>query len=179
MQNYDSKLVVGCLYLSGSLSDNLERVIEPVNCLMMPFGRPPAAADPEQEKWKHQLNHFSRDYPVELAALAWGFLQQQEADSDKVLGIDIKPEPHFVSCDRAALEALNHRVNDHLQEILGILDGTKRDREVSIIGIGESQIMLLHFEPDPAPPQCFEQVGKDLNTLFDELEAKLQAAFSA
>lgn len=144
---------------------------------MMPFGRPPAT-DPEQEKWKSKLDCFSHDYRVELAALVWGFLQQQEEGSEKILGIDIKPEPHFVSCDRAALEDLNRRVNHHLQEILGILDGTKPDREVSVIGIGEGQIMLLHFEPEPSPPQCFEQVGKDLNTLFDELEQQLQAAFA-
>ncbi|MEC4805498.1 MAG: hypothetical protein SAJ12_05525 [Jaaginema sp. PMC 1079.18] len=144
---------------------------------MMPFGRPPAT-DPESEKWKYKLNCFSQDYAVELAALAWGFLQEQGEDSDKSLGIDIKPEPHFVACDRAALETLNRRANNHLQEILGILDGTKRDREVSIIGIGEGQIMLLHFEPDPAPPQCFEQIGKDVNTLFDDLEQQLQAIFA-
>jgi hypothetical protein len=148
---------------------------------MMPFGRPPAT-DPAQAQWKRQLDRFSQTYRVELAALAWGFWQQQQdsdSDAEAILGIDLKPEPHFVSCGRSALEALNQQVNHQLQEILGIIDGAKPEQEVTLIGIGEGQIMLIHFESEPAPPQCFEQVGKDLNTLFDDLEQQLRDEFAS
>ena len=134
------------------------------------FSRP----QPEraEDRWKHQLARFVQDNKQELAALSWGlFLERGE--SDETLGIDVQPKPHFVYCPKTAIEALNQRVENYLQEILGVVDAHQPDKEVLIIGIGNDQLKLIQFEPETPPPACFEQIGKDVNTLLDQLEQRL------
>jgi hypothetical protein len=138
---------------------------------MIMFGR--SQPEKAEDKWKHQLDRFAKENQQELAALAWGlFLERGE--SEDTLGIDLQPMPHFVYCPRQAIEELNRKVENHLQEILGVVDAHKPDKEVLIVGIGNDQIKLIQFEPEPAPPACFEQVGKDVNTLLDRLEQGLK-----
>lgn len=140
---------------------------------MIMFGRP--QPERSEDKWKHQLDRFVHENKQELAALSWGlFLQRSDKDSNDTLGIDLQPEPHFVYCPKAALEQLNRNVEGYIQEILGIVDANKPDQEVVIIGIGNEQIKLIQFEPAPAPPGCFEQVGKDVDSLLDLLEQRLK-----
>jgi hypothetical protein len=134
------------------------------------FGRP----QPErpEDRWKHELDRFSREYQQELAALSWGlFLERGE--SDDTLGIDLQPTPHFVYCPKTAIEDLNRRVQNHIQEILGIVDAHNPEKEVLIVGIGNDQLKLIQFEPEPAPPGCFEQIGEDVDTLLKRLEQRL------
>ncbi len=138
---------------------------------MIMFGTP----QPEraEDKWKHQLDQFAQDNQQELAALAWGlFLERGE--SEDTLGIDLQPTPHFVYCPRNAIEELNRKAKNQLQEILGIVDAHKPEQEVLIIGIGNDQIKLIQFEPEPPPSSCFEQVGKDVDTLLKKLEQRLK-----
>jgi hypothetical protein len=135
------------------------------------FGRP--QPDRPEDQWKRHLDHFAREHQQQLAALAWGlFLEQGE--SDQILGIDCQPTPHFVYCPKTAVEELNRRVQNQIQEILGIIDGHQPDKEVLIIGIGNDQIKLIQFEPDPPPPVCFEQVSQTVDTLLEQLEQRLK-----
>lgn len=138
---------------------------------MIMFGR----SQPEraEDQWKHQLNRFARENQQELAALSWG-LHLERGETDETLGIDLQPQPHFVYCPKKAIEQLNHRVENHIQEILGIVDAHNPEKEVLIIGIGNDQIKLIQFEPEPPPPACFEQVGKDVDTLLTQLEQSLE-----
>lgn len=137
---------------------------------MIMFGRP--QPEKAEDKWKHQLDRFAKDNQQELAALAWG-LSLERGESTDTVGIDLQPTPHFVYCPREAIEELNRNVENHLQEILGIVDAHNPEKEVLIIGIGNDQIKLIQFEPEPAPPACFEQVGKDVDTLLEQLEHRL------
>ncbi len=137
---------------------------------MIMFGRP----QPEraEDRWKHQLARFVDNNKEELAALSWGlFLERGE--SDDTLGIDLQPQPHFVYCPKLAIEELNRKVQSHIQEILGVIDAHKPEKEVLIIGIGNDQLKLIQFEPDPPPPTCFEQVAADVDTLLARLEQRL------
>ena len=142
---------------------------------MIMFGRP----QPEraEDQWKHQLNRFAKENQQELAALSWG-LHLEKGESDETLGIDLQPKPHFVYCPKKAIEQLNQRVENHIQEILGIVDAHNPEKEVLIIGIGNDQIKLIQFEPEPPPPACFEQVGKDVDTLLSQLEQSLEKQLS-
>jgi AAA+ ATPase superfamily predicted ATPase len=126
-----------------------------------------------ENKWRIKLDRFVQANQQELAALAWG-LQQEWGDLDNTLGLDLKPKPHFVVCSRESLETLNKNVNGQIQEILGILDGYKRDEEVAIIAIGEGQIKLIHFQPKLTPASCFEEVQKDVDRLIELLESRLE-----
>lgn len=137
---------------------------------MIMFGRP--QPEKAEDKWKHQLDRFAKDNQQELAALAWG-LSLERGESTDTVGIDLQPTPHFVYCPREAIEELNRNVENHLQEILGIVDAHNPEKEVLIIGIGNDQIKLIQFEPEPPPPTCFEQVGKDVDTLLEQLEHRL------
>lgn len=128
--------------------------------------------DRGENNWRRQLNEFVKENQQELAALAWGLLQERGETSD-TLGIDLEPQPHFVYCPRHAIEALNNKVDNQLQEILGILDAHDPKQEVLLIGIGNGQIKLVQFEPEPSPPDCFEQVGTDVNSLLDRLEQRM------
>jgi hypothetical protein len=137
---------------------------------MMMFGSTlPESGD---NKWRQQLNQFVKANQQELAALAWGFWIEN-GDSNGTLGIDLKPTPHFVYCPREAIETLNNKVENQLQEILGILDAHKPEKEVLMIGIGSNQIKLIQFEPEPPPPICFEQVAADIDTLVKRLEQRM------
>lgn len=125
-----------------------------------------------EHKWRHQLNDFVKANQQELAALAWGiFLKRGETDD--TLGIDLEPTPHFVYCPKQAIEALNNKVDNRLQEILGIVDAHNPEVEVLIIGIGKGQLKLVQFEPEPPPPVCFEQVRTDVDTLLERLEQRM------
>ncbi|MBE9118671.1 hypothetical protein IQ249_22535 [Lusitaniella coriacea LEGE 07157] len=137
---------------------------------MIGFGRP----QPEtgEEAWKYHLDRFARENQQELAALTWGFTLEQE-EPGEILGIDLQPSPHFIACSRQAIEMLNRNVNNQLQEILGIVDGYRPEKEALLIAIGEGQIKLINFAPDPLPPDCFEQASEDISTLCDRLEQRL------
>ncbi|MBD1806776.1 hypothetical protein H6F98_15115 [Microcoleus sp. FACHB-SPT15] len=137
----------------------------------MTFFGSPQPETPET-KWRQQLNQFAKDNQQELAALAWGlFLERGE--SDETLGIDLNPTPHFVYCPKTAIEELNRKANNQLQEILGVVDAHQPEKEVLIIGIGNEQLKLIQFEPEPPPPACFEQVAKDVDTLLEQLQQRL------
>lgn len=138
---------------------------------MIMFGRP----QPEraEDRWKSQLDRFAKEHRQELAALSWGLVLERGEGNSDTLGIDLQPTPHFVYCPRTAIEQLNQNVENHLQEILGIIDGHKAEKEVLIIGIGNDQIKLIQFEPEPPPPDCFQQIGKDVDTLLAQLEQDL------
>jgi hypothetical protein len=125
-----------------------------------------------ENQWRYQLDEFVQKNQQELAALAWGLLQEW-GNNQETLGIDLQPQPHFVCCSREALEKLNHKVHHRLQEILGVLDGYKPEEEVVIIGIGKGQLKLINFQPNPSPPVCFEQVELDLDSLIQQLENRL------
>ena len=125
-----------------------------------------------EDQWKVKLNQFAKKHSKELAALSWG-LFLEKGESDETIGIDLKPRPHFVYCPKAALEKLNQKVENYLQEVVGIVNAHQPDKEVLMIGIGNDQIKLIHFEPESPPPVCFEEVGKDVDTLIEELEQLL------
>lgn len=137
---------------------------------MINFGSPPPETG--DEAWKYRLDRFALDYGKELAALAWGFWLEQGAEGE-MLGIDLKPAPHFVSYSRTALNQLNRNTNGQLQEILGLIDGHQPEREVLYLAIGDGQIKLINFAPEPPPPVCFEEVATDISVLIEELEAHL------
>lgn len=141
---------------------------------MMRFGSPqPETGD---EIWKYRLDRFARENAKELAALAWAFFIDR-GDTEEMLGVDLKPAPHFISYSRAAIEQLNRNTNGQLQEVLGIIDGHKPDKEVLYLAIGDGQIKLINFAPDPPPPDCFEEVARDLAALIDDLERRLLEIF--
>ena len=131
--------------------------------------------DKAEDKWRWQLDNFVRDYKKQLAALAWGLQQEWGGldNLDTILGIDLKPKPHFVKCSREAIEQLNYKTNGQLQEILGLIDGYKPEEEVLIIAIGDGQIKLIHFQVEPAPPICFQEAEEDIDTLIASLETIL------
>lgn len=137
---------------------------------MINFGS--LSPDNRENSWRYQLNEFVEVNQQKLAALFWGLLQEWGNNQD-TLGIDLKPKPHFVCCSRESIEQLNHQVGKRLQEILGILDGYNPEEEVVIIVIGEGQIKLINFQPEPSPAECFKLVGVDLDTLIQQLEQSL------
>jgi hypothetical protein len=137
---------------------------------MLGFGQP--QPNQQEEKWRRQLAEFVKSNQKELAALSWG-LHLENPESQDHLGIDLKPNPHFVSCPKEAIETLNQNVDNHLREVIGIVENHNREKEVLIIGIGPDQIKIVQFEIDPAPPICFEEIGKDIDTLVTELEEKM------
>jgi hypothetical protein len=122
-----------------------------------------------QQSWQSQLDRFVKDNRQEFAALTWG-LHLQWGEEPNTLGIDLKPTPHFVVCPKSTIEKLNQNVENRLQEILGIVDGYQPEKEVLMIGIGFDHVKLIYFESDPTPPDCFQQVGKDVDTLLTHLE---------
>lgn len=128
--------------------------------------------DLDEKSWQRQLDGFVEMNQKELAALAWG-LHLQWGEQADTLGIDLKPTPHFVACPKSAIEQLNKNVKNRLQEILGIVDGYQPEKEVLMIGIGSDHVKLIYFESEPSPPECFEQVGKDVDTLLKQLEESM------
>ena len=127
--------------------------------------------DNAENSWRYQLDDFVRENEQELAALAWGLLQEW-GNRNNTLGIDLKPKPHFVACSREAIEKLNRKVNYQFREILGILDGYEPSREVVIIAIGNGQIKLINFMSNPPPPDCFDR-ATDLDALIERLEQEM------
>ncbi|MGJ5672059.1 MAG: beta-carboxysome assembly chaperone CcmS [Nostochopsis sp.] len=127
-------------------------------------------------KWRRQLDQFVKAHQQELGALAWG-LWLENGDTQGTIGIDLQPQPHFVYCSKEAIEKLNDNVENRLQEVLGIIEHYQPEVEVVMVCIGKEQIKLIHFEPQPAPPDCFQQVGKDVNSLLDTLEQLLEGEF--
>ncbi len=137
---------------------------------MFPFGNNPSSS--AEPSWRSQLDRFAKTHQPELAALAWG-LWLQNGDRQGTLGLDLKPTPHFVYCPKSAIEQLNRQTDSKLQEVLGIVDNHQPEVEVLIIGIGDGQIKLIQFEPQPPPPACFEQMGLSVDALLDRLEQEL------
>ncbi|NDJ20234.1 hypothetical protein GS682_00935 [Nostoc sp. B(2019)] len=133
-----------------------------------------ASTQPESgdNKWRRQLDKFVKANQPELAALFWG-LWLENSDSQGTIGIDLQPTPHFVYCPKEAIEKLNTKVENRLQEILGIVENHKPEVEVVMIGIGSGEIKLIQFAPEPAPPACFEQLGKDVDSLLELLEQRM------
>lgn len=125
-----------------------------------------------QQKWRSQLDRFVIDYELQLAALAWK-LSQEWQNNNNVLGIDLKPEPHFVACSYEDVEALNKNTRGQLQEILGIIDGHDPELEIIIIVIGEGQVKLINFQPASTPSNCFTKTDGNVDNLVAILEDAL------
>lgn len=125
-----------------------------------------------QQKWRSQLDSFVIDYESQLAALAWKLGKEWEGSND-VLGIDLKPKPHFVACSYENLEALNKNTRGQLQEILGIVDGYDPEIEVVVVAIGEGQVKLINFQPQSIPSNCFAETDEDVDKLIATLEDAL------
>ena len=123
--------------------------------------------------WCRQLDRFAKNNQQSLAALSWA-LWLENGDSQGTIGINLKPHPHFVYCPQEDIEALNHRVDNKLQEILGIIDNYKPESEVLMIGIGNEQIQLIYFQPEPTPHDCFQQLYQDVDSLLELLETGMK-----
>ncbi len=128
---------------------------------------------PNENSWRRKLDKFVKANQQELAALAWGLFLERGAETDEILGIDIAETPRFVYCKKEAVEDLNRKVKSHIQEILGVLNAHKPEKEVAIVAIGEGQIKLILFEPKPEPPVCFEEAAADVDTLLARLEQQM------
>ncbi|MBP0001774.1 MAG: hypothetical protein J7641_22765 [Cyanobacteria bacterium SID2] len=139
-------------------------------------GNPPL--DSADRKWREQLDRFIKDNKAELAALAWG-LHLRDTEGNLTLGIDIEPKPHFVTCSREALETLNRNVENHLREMMGVLEHHNPEVEVLIVAIGKGQIQAVQYQPQPTPPECFREVSADVETLLDRLEQRMGAQIQA
>ncbi|NET71682.1 MAG: hypothetical protein F6K62_12325 [Sphaerospermopsis sp. SIO1G2] len=124
-------------------------------------------------RWRRKIDLFVKENQQELAALFWG-LWLENSDSKGTIGIDLQPYPHFVYCPQVEIEKLNDRVENRLQEILGIIDNNNPEIEVLMIGIGKGEIKLIQFAPEPPPKTCFEQIGKNVDTLLEILEEKMK-----
>ncbi|BAY30373.1 hypothetical protein NIES2107_22170 [Nostoc carneum NIES-2107] len=124
-------------------------------------------------KWRSQLDRFVKANQPELAALFWG-LWLENGNTQGTIGIDLQPAPHFVYCPKDEVEKLNSRVENRLQEILGIIENHKPEVEVVMIGIGKGEIKLIQFAPEPPPPTCFEQIAKDVDSLLELLEQRMR-----
>jgi hypothetical protein len=123
-------------------------------------------------KWRLELDKFVKENQRDLAALFWG-LWLENGDQQGTVGIDLQPSPHFVYCPQSAIAVLNEKVENRLQEILGIIDHNNPEAEVLMIAIGKGELKLIQFAPEPSPQVCFEEVGKDVNELLDLLEGRL------
>ena len=137
---------------------------------MLNRNNPPKRPDPNS--WQYKLNQFVKQNQKEFAALIWGLTSEWGAEKN-TLGIDLKPQPHFVACSQKAIHDLNNNVREYLQEIVGIIENHDPEKEIVIIGIGDGQIKLINLETDPTPPICFEQIDTDIDTLIKTLEEKL------
>jgi hypothetical protein len=142
----------------------------------MIFGSP----QPEtvENQWRRQLDQFVKENQQELAALFWG-LWLTNGNSQGTVGIDLQPKPHFVYCPLAAIEQLNGKVENRLQELLGIIQNHQPELEVVMIGIGKGEIKLVQFAPEPTPPNCFQQVAQDVDELLAILEQRMSQRIKA
>lgn len=130
------------------------------------------------DKQLRQLDRFVKENQPELAALFWG-LWLQNGSSQGTIGIDLQPTPHFVYCPQAEIERLNNKVENRLQEILGIIENHKPEIEVVMIGIGKGEVKLIQFAPEPTPPTHFEQIGKDVDELLELLEQRMSTQLAS
>jgi hypothetical protein len=124
-----------------------------------------------------RIDRFVRDYRREFAALVWGYDRaiQEQGREPEYLGIDLQPTPHWITCTRAQIETLNANVDNRLREAIGVLDGYDPQHEVLVVGIADGQVQLIVFlSDDPTPEQEFINLGCDVNTLLDQLEARMQ-----
>ncbi|MEY3223669.1 MAG: hypothetical protein RLZZ203_2525 [Cyanobacteriota bacterium] len=126
----------------------------------------------EENKWRGQLDRFVKDNQPELAALFWG-LWLENGNSQGTIGINLLPQPHFVYCPQTEIEKLNERVENRLQELLGIIDNNKPETEVVMIAIGKGEIKLIQFAPKLSPETYFHELGKNIDELMDLLEQRL------
>ena len=129
-----------------------------------------------QEKWRWQIDNFVDENKTQLAALAWGLQQEWNDENETILGIDLKPQPHFVPCKKEQIEKLDRDTKGRLQEIVGLINGYQPTIEVLIMTIGEGQVKLIHFKPETSPPDCFA-AENDLDSLIELLETKLKESF--
>ncbi|MGK7930302.1 MAG: hypothetical protein AB4041_02555 [Microcystaceae cyanobacterium] len=139
---------------------------------MIQFGSP--APDNKPNPWLQKLDQFSQQYQKELAAVAWG-LRQEWGETKETLGIDVKPEPHFICCSHEAIAQLNQQVGQKIQEILGIIENHDPQKDIAILVIGDNQLKLLYFQPEPSPPQCLTESEATLDQLIELLEQQLKA----
>lgn len=128
----------------------------------------------EENKWRGQLDRFVKDNQPELAALFWG-LWLENGNSQGTIGINLLPQPHFVYCPQTEIEKLNERVENRLQELLGIIDNNKPETEVVMIAIGKGEIKLIQFAPKLSSETYFHELGKNIDELMDLLEQRLVA----
>ncbi|TVR11896.1 MAG: hypothetical protein EA395_06860 [Phormidium sp. GEM2.Bin31] len=134
-----------------------------------------SSSNAADQPWRRQLDQFVKANSQELAALAWG-LHLQDPEGDSTLGIDVEPTPHFITCPREALVTLNEKVDNQLRVMMGVVENHNPEIEVLLLGIGRGQIQAIQYQPQPEPPQCFEEVGEDVDTLLDRLEQRMQTA---
>ena len=133
-----------------------------------------------QEKWRWQIDNFVDENETQLAALTWGLQQEWNDNNQTILGIDLKPQPHFVACTKEQLEKLNRNTKGRLQEIIGLIDGYQPETEILIITIGEGQVKLIHLQPPVSPPDCLkaeENNENNIDRLIEILETKLTKIF--
>ncbi|MEG5040972.1 MULTISPECIES: beta-carboxysome assembly chaperone CcmS [unclassified Microcoleus] len=128
---------------------------------------------PNENSWSRKLDKFVKANQNELAALAWGLFLERGEESEEILAIDIAETARFVYCKKEAVEELNRQVRSHIQEVVGVLNAHKPEKEVAILAIGEGQIKLILFEPKPEPPVCFEEAATDVDTLLAKLEQQM------
>jgi len=121
---------------------------------------------------KRLLNQFVQQNKTELSHLALA-LRKEWGESNDCLGIDLLPRPHFVRCNREAIETLNLKVDSKIQEILGILDGYNPDEEIVIIAIGKSEIELIYYKIE----NFSEPSGNSIDNLIQLLEARMSEIF--
>lgn len=138
------------------------------------------SVDPAEQSWRQQLELFVESHQQELAALTWGVTLNPEAEPG-VLGVDFQPSPHLVFCSVAAIAELNRRVDNQIQEILGIIDAHQPEEEVLILGLGNGkgfEFKLIQFKPEPAPPQCYERSIANGQAQLQQLEQQLNQYLS-
>ncbi|MBD2124314.1 hypothetical protein [Trichocoleus sp. FACHB-262] len=136
--------------------------------------------DPTEQSWRQQLELFVESHKPELATLAWGLAQHSEAEPG-VLGVDFQPTPHLVFCSVAAIAELNRKVDNQIQEILGIIDANQPEEEVLILGLGTGkgfEFKLIQFKPEPTPPQCYEQSLINGEAHLQQIEQQLNQYLS-
>ena len=136
--------------------------------------------NPTEQGWRQQLELFVESHKQELAALAWGISLNTEAERG-ILGVDFQPSPHLVFCSVTAIAELNRKVDNQIQEILGIIDANQLDEEVLILGLGTGkgfEFKLIQFKPEPAPLQCYEQSISNGEGQLQHLEQQLNQYLS-
>ena len=132
----------------------------------------PDELEKEENQWRMCIADFVEANQQEIAALDWG-LRLERPDLNETLGIDLEPAPHFICCPKEAIVKLNRKVNNALQEIIGLVEGNNPEKEVLLLATNKGQIKVVQFETDPPPPACFEQMGVDVDTLLVLLERRL------